>query len=108
MAAPEVAAGQVTVPATEVAALLASRLQGQPISFVGTLMKVSNGPNRHQLTDTDNNPNSPTADPRADLQLLPSLRYAHSPAYVERLAGAHGFRVQRSWQACSTQPRWSG
>ncbi len=39
------------------------------------------------------------ASARADLQLLPSLRYAHSPAYVERLAGAHGFRVQRSWQA---------
>lgn len=56
--------------ATNVAALLASRLQGQPISFVGTLMKVSNGPSRHQLTDTDNNPNSPIADPRADLQLL--------------------------------------
>jgi predicted TPR repeat methyltransferase len=35
----------------------------------------------------------------ADLQLLPSLRYAHSSAYVDRLAQAHGFRVQTSWQA---------
>ncbi len=35
----------------------------------------------------------------ADLQLLPSLRYAHSPAYVDRLAKAHGFRVQKTWQA---------
>ncbi len=32
-------------------------------------------------------------------QLRPSLRYAHSPAYVERLAQAHGFRVRRTWQA---------
>jgi len=35
----------------------------------------------------------------ADLQLLPSLRYAHSPAYVQRLAQAHGYRVQKTWQA---------
>ena len=35
----------------------------------------------------------------AELQLLPSLRYAHSPDYVERLALAHGFRVQKTWQA---------
>jgi prepilin-type N-terminal cleavage/methylation domain-containing protein len=56
--------------ATNVASLLASRLQGQPISYVGTLLKVSTSPTRHQLTDTDNNPNAPTADPRADLQLL--------------------------------------
>ncbi|MGE0098057.1 MAG: tetratricopeptide repeat protein [Hydrogenophaga sp.] len=34
-----------------------------------------------------------------DLQLLPSLRYAHSPAYVERLALAHGFRTRKTWQA---------
>ncbi|MGE0350586.1 tetratricopeptide repeat protein [Hydrogenophaga sp.] len=34
-----------------------------------------------------------------DLQLLSSLRYAHSPAYVERLAKAHGFRVQDTRQA---------
>ena len=50
--------------ATNVAALLAARLQGQSISFVGTLMKVSNGPSRHQITDTDNNPNSPPTRPR--------------------------------------------
>ena len=34
-----------------------------------------------------------------DLQLRPSLRYAHSPRYVERLAQAHGFRVRQTWQA---------
>jgi predicted TPR repeat methyltransferase len=34
-----------------------------------------------------------------DLQLRPSLRYAHSPAYVERLAKAHGFQVRQTWQA---------
>ena len=39
------------------------------------------------------------ASGQADLQLLPSLRYAHSPAYVERLAQAHGFRVRQTWQA---------
>ena len=30
-------------------------------------------------------------DDGADLRLLPSLRYAHSPAYLQRLAAAHGF-----------------
>jgi predicted TPR repeat methyltransferase len=35
----------------------------------------------------------------AQLELLPSLRYAHSPAYVERLAQAHGFSVRQTWQA---------
>ncbi|WP_439519561.1 tetratricopeptide repeat protein [Hydrogenophaga sp.] len=39
------------------------------------------------------------ASTQADLQLLPSLRYAHSSAYIERLAHAHGFRVQKTWQA---------
>ncbi|MBW0168834.1 MAG: tetratricopeptide repeat protein [Hydrogenophaga sp.] len=34
-----------------------------------------------------------------ELQLRPSLRYAHSPGYVERLAQAHGFRVRQTWQA---------
>jgi predicted TPR repeat methyltransferase len=34
-----------------------------------------------------------------DLQLRPSLRYAHSQAYVERLAQAHGFRLRQTWQA---------
>jgi predicted TPR repeat methyltransferase len=34
-----------------------------------------------------------------ELQLRPSLRYAHSPAYVERLAKAHGFQVRQTWQA---------
>ena len=34
-----------------------------------------------------------------DLQLLPSLRYAHAPAYLQRLALAHGFRIRRQWQA---------
>jgi len=34
-----------------------------------------------------------------DVRLLPSLRYAHAPAYLERLAAAHGFRVQREWEA---------
>ena len=29
----------------------------------------------------------------ADLRLLPSLRYAHSEAYLERLAAQHGFEV---------------
>lgn len=33
-----------------------------------------------------------------DMRLLPSLRYAHAPAYVHRLAAAHGFHVQRFWQ----------
>ena len=31
------------------------------------------------------------ADDSVDFRLLPSLRYAHSPAYVLRLAAAHGF-----------------
>lgn len=34
-----------------------------------------------------------------ELQLRPSLRYAHSAAYVERLAKAHGFQVRQTWQA---------
>lgn len=34
-----------------------------------------------------------------DLQLLPSLRYAHAPAYLQRLALAHGFRIRRQWHA---------
>ena len=34
-----------------------------------------------------------------DLKLGPSLRYAHSVAYLERLAKAHGLRVARSWEA---------
>jgi predicted TPR repeat methyltransferase len=34
-----------------------------------------------------------------DLVLLPSLRYAHSSAYVERLAQANGLRVLRQWEA---------
>lgn len=34
-----------------------------------------------------------------ELQLRTSLRYAHSSAYVERLAKAHGFRVRQTWQA---------
>lgn len=35
----------------------------------------------------------------ADLQLLPSLRYAHSEAYVRRLAEAHGLHVKEVVQA---------
>jgi len=31
----------------------------------------------------------------AELQLMPSLRYAHSEAYVRRLAAAHGMAVRR-------------
>lgn len=34
-----------------------------------------------------------------ELQLRPSLRYAHSRAYIERLARAHGFRVRQAWEA---------
>lgn len=34
-----------------------------------------------------------------ELQLRPSLRYAHSRAYIERLAQAHGFRVHQTWEA---------
>ena len=56
--------------ATNVASLLTAKLQGQPIPAVAALLKVSSGPNRHQLTDADNNPNSPAADPRSDPQLL--------------------------------------
>ncbi|QHE75178.1 tetratricopeptide repeat protein [Hydrogenophaga sp. PBL-H3] len=33
------------------------------------------------------------------LKLLPSLRYAHSPTYIDRLAALNGFRVRQSWQA---------
>ncbi|MCW5652927.1 tetratricopeptide repeat protein [Hydrogenophaga sp.] len=33
------------------------------------------------------------------LQLRPSLRYAHTPAYVAHLAQAHGFQVRQQWQA---------
>ncbi|WP_066267204.1 tetratricopeptide repeat protein [Hydrogenophaga palleronii] len=39
------------------------------------------------------------ADPGHELQLRPSLRYAHSAAYVERLAAAHGFRLRQTWEA---------
>lgn len=35
----------------------------------------------------------------SELKLLPSLRYAHSPAYIDRLATLNGFRVRQSWQA---------
>ncbi len=56
--------------ATNVAALLASRLQGQSLSEVGKLLKVSTGARTHQLTDADNNPNSPAADPTRDPQLI--------------------------------------
>jgi len=34
-----------------------------------------------------------------DLVLMPSLRYAHSGAYVERLAQQHGMQVVRQWEA---------
>lgn len=34
------------------------------------------------------------APDRQDLQLLPSLRYAHSEAYIRGLAQTHGFRVR--------------
>lgn len=34
-----------------------------------------------------------------ELELRPSLRYAHAPAGVERLAQAHGFQVRQTWQA---------
>jgi predicted TPR repeat methyltransferase len=34
-----------------------------------------------------------------DLQLLPSLRYAHAPAYLQRLALENGFRIRRQWDA---------
>jgi predicted TPR repeat methyltransferase len=35
----------------------------------------------------------------SELKLLPSLRYAHSAAYIERLAALSGFRVRQQWQA---------
>lgn len=35
----------------------------------------------------------------SELKLLTSLRYAHSPAYIDRLAALNGFRVRQSWQA---------
>jgi predicted TPR repeat methyltransferase len=35
----------------------------------------------------------------SELKLLPSLRYAHSPAYIDRLATLNGFRIRQSWQA---------
>lgn len=35
----------------------------------------------------------------SELKLLPSLRYAHSPAYIDRLAELGGFRVRQTWQA---------
>ena len=35
----------------------------------------------------------------SELKLLPSLRYAHSPAYIDRLAELNGFCVRQSWQA---------
>lgn len=39
------------------------------------------------------------ADDGEELQLRPSLRYAHSRAYIERLAQAQGFRVRQAWEA---------
>ncbi|MDO9435003.1 tetratricopeptide repeat protein [Hydrogenophaga sp.] len=33
------------------------------------------------------------------LQLRHSLRYAHTPDYIEQLAQAQGFRVRKAWQA---------
>ncbi|MEO8312523.1 MAG: methyltransferase domain-containing protein [Caldimonas sp.] len=38
-------------------------------------------------------------DGDADLRLLPSLRYAHSKAYLARLAALHGFAVEAMEQA---------
>lgn len=38
-----------------------------------------------------------------DLQLLPSMRYAHAPAYVQRLADAQGLRVRRQWEGLLRQ-----
>ncbi len=35
----------------------------------------------------------------AELRLLPSLRYAHSVAYIRRLAAEHGFRLHTLWEA---------
>ncbi len=34
-----------------------------------------------------------------DLRLLPSLRYAHSVAYISRLAQSHGFRLRQQFEA---------
>ena len=34
-----------------------------------------------------------------DIALLETLRYAHAPAYIERLAAAHGFAVERADEA---------
>jgi len=34
-----------------------------------------------------------------DVTLLPSLRYAHSEAYVRRLAATHGFQVSELFTA---------
>jgi prepilin-type N-terminal cleavage/methylation domain-containing protein len=56
--------------AANVAALVSSRLQGLPISVVSQLLKVSSGARTHQLTDADNAPNSPAADPTKDPQLI--------------------------------------
>lgn len=39
------------------------------------------------------------ANDGSELKLLPSLRYAHSPAYIERLAVQNGFRLRQRWQA---------
>ena len=38
-------------------------------------------------------------DDAHDLRLLPSLRYAHSQAYVRRLAQEHGFEVRAAFPA---------
>lgn len=38
-------------------------------------------------------------DAQGDFQVLPSLRYAHSEAYVRRLAHTHGWRVAALWRA---------
>lgn len=56
--------------AANVAALINTKLQGQPFADVVPLLKISSGTNRHQLTDVDGTPNSPEADPRLDNQLL--------------------------------------
>jgi predicted TPR repeat methyltransferase len=42
-------------------------------------------------------------DGAQDLQLLHSMRYAHAPAYVERLAREHGFAIRRQWEALLRQ-----
>lgn len=39
------------------------------------------------------------ASGESGLQLRTSLRYAHTPGYVEQLAQAQGFRVRKTWQA---------